>query len=566
MMSEGKRTLIVGTRASKLALWQTNFVIQKLRQLFPDLQCRIQTFKTIGDDIVDRPLPELGGKGVFTARLEQALLGQDVDIAVHSLKDLPIEVTPGLALGAITSRVDVRDVLVTRYGETLQSLPKGAHVGTSSLRRQAQLLLARPDLTMRQIRGNVETRIRKVKSGDYDATVLAAAGVDRLGFTDAVSDRLSLDLMLPAPGQGALAIQCRADDNYVLDVLAAIDNANDRATVTAERAFLAGLGGGCAAPVAAFAQVGSDGHLEMTALVANPDGSGSVRVQGDGPDAEALGAQLAEKAISQGAKTILDDAQEALDAKQPLKGKRVVVTRAVGQNDEFCNALSALGATPVRIPLIRIVPLADKAMIEQVGAEASPGDWVIFTSANGVSAVWRLTNGHLFEGMRVAAVGPRTAGALQEHRITPDYVPERYTGVSVAEGMPDVSGRNVWLLRAETAGEEIINALTDRGAAVHDLPVYRTEPETIDESGFAELEKGVDVITFTSGSTVHNFKAACDRAGKTTAFLEKAVVACIGPVTAKTARELGFKVDLVAGEHTASSLVDVLANHFSEVS
>jgi uroporphyrinogen-III synthase len=145
-------------------------------------------------------------------------------------------------------------------------------------------------------------------------------------------------------------------------------------------------------------------------------------------------------------------------------------------------------------------------------------------------------------------------------------VPERFTGVSIAEEMPDVSGRNVWLLRAETAGEEIVNMLTDRGAIVHDIPVYRTEAETIDESGFAELAKGIDVITFTSGSTVRNFKTACDNAGKDMAFLEKTTVACIGPVTAKTARELGFKVDLVAGEHTASSLVDILANHFSEVS
>jgi hydroxymethylbilane synthase len=562
MASKGRRTLVVGTRASKLALWQTNFVIDRLTQTFSSLECRVQTFKTVGDDIVDRPLPELGGKGVFTARLERALLGSDVDIAVHSLKDLPIENTPGLTIGAIANRADARDVLVARQGVDLQSLPHGSVVGTSSLRRQAQLRRARPDLTTKPIRGNVETRIRKVMSGDFDATVLAAAGVDRLGFGDAVSDRLSFEVMLPAPGQGALAVQCRADDGYSLDLLQAIDDFDDRRTALAERAFLAGLGGGCAAPVGAFAEVQVNGSVTMRGVVASPDGRTVVRVEGSGPDGLTLGADLAAKAIKLGARVILDEARQALAGKLPLTGKRIVVTRAAGQDDDFCDALSGLGATPIRLPVIRIVPTADKRSLERAAGETSPGDWVVFTSVNGVLAVHDMMGEPFLKSVRVAAVGKTTASALEERSVVPEFVPETFTGEAIGEGMPDVAGRGVWLLRAETAGEAVVELLTQRGAVVHDIPVYHTEGEPIDASGLAEIEKGVDVVTFTSGSTARNFKTGCEEAGVNTAFLENTAIACIGPVTAEVARELGFDVRVVAEEHTTSGLVDALATYF----
>jgi len=565
MASRSKRTLVVGTRASKLALWQTNFVIDKLTQTFPSLECRVQTFKTVGDDIVDRPLPELGGKGVFTARLERALLGGDVDIAVHSLKDLPVDDTPGLTIGAIPDRVDPRDVLVAREGVSLQLLPQGALVGTSSLRRQAQLRRARPDLITKPIRGNVETRIRKVMSGDFDATVLAAAGVDRLGFGDAVSDRLSFDVMLPAPGQGALAVQCRADDGYTLDLLQAMDDVDARKAALAERVFLASLGGGCAAPVGALAEVQADGSVKMRGVVARPDGSTVVHVEGVGPDGPTVGAELAARAIRLGAQVILDEAREALAGKLPFNGKRIVVTRAGGQQNDFCDALSGLGATPIRLPMIRIVPIADERMMERVAGEASPGDWFVFTSANGVSVVWDLMGRTLPGRLRVAAVGPRTASALQERSVVPEYVPDEFTGEAMADGLPDVAGQRVWILRAETAGQAIVERLAQRGAVVHDIPVYRTESVPIDASGRAELEKGVDVVTFTSGLTARNFKTGCERAGLDTSSLEKAVIACIGPVTAEAARELGFNVHVVAEEHTTSGLVDALATYFSEV-
>jgi hydroxymethylbilane synthase len=562
MTNSGGRKLVVGTRASKLALWQTNFVTDRLAQTFSSLECRLRTFKTVGDDIVDRPLPELGGKGVFTARLERALLSGDVDIAVHSLKDLPIEETPGLALGAITSRADARDVLVSREGVSLEMLPRGAVVGTSSLRRQAQLRRMRPDLRIAPIRGNVETRIRKVMEGRYDATVLAAAGIDRLGFGDVVSERLPFDVMLPAPGQAALAVQCRADDGYALDLLLAIDDPNDRKAALAERAFLAGLGGGCAAPVGAYAEVQPNGSVSMRAVVIRPDGGTIVRVEGSGPDGPALGADLAERAIRLGGRAILDNAREAMAGKLPLRGKRIVVTRAAGQEEDLCHALAGLGATPVRLPMIRIVPLADEHLLERLGEEASPDDWIVFTSANGASVVLDRIPGPIPPRLRVAAVGPQTAAVLGERRVTADYVPGEYTGEALADGLPDVDGRGVWILRAETAGQDIVERLTERGATVHDIPVYRTEALPIDASGRAELEKGIDVVTFTSGLTARNFRAAYEGAGLDARRLERTVIACIGPVTAAVARKLGFEVHVVAEEHTASGLVDALATYF----
>ncbi len=295
-----RTTLVTGSRTSALAMWQSRHVMDALQAAWPGLECRVEPFVTQGDKTLDRPLPEIGGKGLFTLELEIGLREGRIDLAVHSLKDLPVDDAPGLALGAIVGRADVRDVLVAKEGRTLDELPAGAVVGTSSLRRQAQLLARRPELLVRSIRGNVETRIHKALHGEYDATLLAAAGVIRLGLDGQISDWLPLDVMLPAPGQGALAVQCRADDERALGLLAAIHNGEVAQAVTAERAFLSSLGGGCSIPVGAYATV-SNGTIHLAGLVAAVDGSRMIRVAGSGPSPHELGASLAEEAKSQGA-------------------------------------------------------------------------------------------------------------------------------------------------------------------------------------------------------------------------------------------------------------------------
>jgi hydroxymethylbilane synthase len=296
---------IIGTRTSNLALWQTRHIMALLAQAWSDVTCRTEPFVTQGDKTLDKPLPQIGGKGLFTLELEQALLDGRIHLAVHSLKDLPVEDSPGLTLGAIVGRADVRDVLIAANGRTLETLPRGAIVGTSSLRRQSQLRRQRPDLDVRSIRGNVETRIRKVHEGQYDATVLAAAGVTRLGLEEHVAEWLPLETMLPAPGQGALAVQCRADDDETLRLLAAIHQPEVAAAVTAERVFLHALGGGCATPVAAYG-VWKDGRLQLIGYVGAVNGMTMVRVHSSGEDPEVLGQALAQEAIAEGAAEILD--------------------------------------------------------------------------------------------------------------------------------------------------------------------------------------------------------------------------------------------------------------------
>jgi hydroxymethylbilane synthase len=299
-----------GTRGSALALWQTNYVMAALTAANPSVTAVYEIYSTKGDRVIDVPLPQVGGKGLFTAELEAALHASAIDCAVHSLKDLPTEQPAGLALGAIMPRADARDVLISRSGKTLLELPQGAVIGTSSHRRGAQLKAIRPDIQLADIRGNVDTRIKKAMdpAGPYDAIMLASAGLDRLGFTDVITERLPVDAMLPAPGQGAVAVQMRSewDGNAHFD---ALHCTNTALCVTAERAFLAGLGGGCSVPVAAYATV-TAGVVEVTGRVCALDASTMITVTTQGTcdsldAAAALGAALAEMAIEQGAATLL---------------------------------------------------------------------------------------------------------------------------------------------------------------------------------------------------------------------------------------------------------------------
>ena len=301
--------LIFATRPSALARWQIQWVIAALQAAHPGLECEEKIITTQGDKILDKPLPEIGGKGVFTQELEHELLSGAVHCAVHSLKDLPVENPVGLTVGCIPARAEVRDVLISANGYSLATLPAGAVVGTSSLRRAAQILAQRPDVTTQSLRGNVDTRLRKALDGQYDAIILAGAGLTRLGLDGHITEWLSLDVMLPAPGQGALAVQCRAEDAATLNLLAALEDDSTRKAVTAERAFLSGLGGGCALPVGAYAECriqNAECRIALRGLVISLDGKKAVKVSGEGAHAERLGRELAQQAIAEGAHDILE--------------------------------------------------------------------------------------------------------------------------------------------------------------------------------------------------------------------------------------------------------------------
>jgi len=296
--------LTFATRPSALARWQTARVIQLLQAAHPGLECMEYVITTKGDRVLDRPLPEIGGKGLFTSELEEALLSGKVHAAVHSLKDLPVEATSGIVVAAIPEREVAYDVLVCAEGQTLSSLPEGARVGTCSLRRTAQLLARRPDLTILPLRGNVETRLRKVLSGEYDAIILAQAGLTRLGLQAHISEVFPLEVMLPAPGQGALAVQCRAEDTETLELLAAIHDPLTAAAVGAERAFLSGLGGGCSLPIAAFAEK-NNGQIILTGAVISADGKQAIRLSAVDKEPYKLGERLAKLVLERGAAELL---------------------------------------------------------------------------------------------------------------------------------------------------------------------------------------------------------------------------------------------------------------------
>jgi hydroxymethylbilane synthase len=303
--------LTIGTRGSLLALWQTNWVKAQLEKHHANLMVEVQIISTKGDRVLDVSLPKLGeqGKGLFTKELEDAMFANEIDLAVHSLKDLPTELPAGLCLGAICEREDVRDAFVARPGiASFAALPQGAKVGTSSLRREAQIRSLRPDLEILPIRGNVDTRLRKLDAGEYDAIILAAAGLRRLDYAHRITEYLSADLMLSAVGQGALGIESREDDEPVRGLLKVLDHLPTRLACLAERAFLKGLGGGCLVPIAAYGKVFED-ELQLEGLVARPDGSEIIRstMQAKSQQAETLGQRLADELLQRGAKRLLEN-------------------------------------------------------------------------------------------------------------------------------------------------------------------------------------------------------------------------------------------------------------------
>ena len=296
--------LLLGTRSSALALWQTDHVSQRLNEASPGLHARAFPLSTLGDREVDAVLSDLGG-AAFSSEIDRALLEGRVTVVVHSLKDLPIRDNTGIVTAAILSRDDPRDALVSTREGGLALLPSGAKVGTSSPRRRAQILAFRDDLVVEPVRGNVETRISKAVDGSLDAVVLAAAGLNRLGLTEHVKELLPIETFLPAPGQGALAVQCREDDHEARALLALIDEAAVRAEVDAERAFLSALGGGCSLPVGALARHVEGAPLELHGFVGALSNGESIRVSSVGGDPLELGRALAEEAFRLGAQELL---------------------------------------------------------------------------------------------------------------------------------------------------------------------------------------------------------------------------------------------------------------------
>jgi len=310
------QVLRIGTRGSRLAMWQTGWVASQLGEAHPDLQVQVREFRTTGDRDRATPLAHLPGAGFFVKELERALLDGQVDLAVHSMKDVPTQVPDGLEVGAaVPARPDVRDCLVTPAGLALEGLPQGAVVGSSSPRRRAMLLAARPDLEFVDLRGNVETRLGKLESGLCDATVLARAGLERLGLLDERMVPVPTDVLMPAAGQGALGLEFRSEDTWVRETLAPLDHAPSRQAVVAERALVRRLGAGCRTPLGVLGQVDDAGRLTLNVWLLAPDGQESIRRSADGAAANAddVGMELAEALLADGAARLIAPPMEGMD-------------------------------------------------------------------------------------------------------------------------------------------------------------------------------------------------------------------------------------------------------------
>jgi hydroxymethylbilane synthase len=297
----------IGTRGSKLALTQANFVVEKIKKIMPETDIEISVIKTSGDIMQDVSLLKIGGKGVFVKEIEDALLSNAIDLAVHSMKDVPTEIPDGLEFAAILQREDARDILASRDGRKIEQMPKGARIGTGSLRRSAQLLDMLPDAVIVPLRGNLDTRLKKIETEKLDGVIVAAAGMKRMGLVQRITQFLPVELMLPAVGQGALGLEVRTGDSELKKILAKLNHAPTNTEIAAERAFLRCLGGGCRLPIAALGKLEGD-KLSLEGLVAAPQGSGIIRdkVKGTVFEAEELGKKLAEMILERGGKKFLE--------------------------------------------------------------------------------------------------------------------------------------------------------------------------------------------------------------------------------------------------------------------
>ena len=558
-----------GTRGSALAIAQTELAIVRFREVYPEIEAEIRVVSTEGDRDKQSPLTEIGGRGVFTNAIESAVMSGEVDAAVHSAKDLPTALHHEAPLVAFPNRADPRDVLVSRHGTTLDRLPRNPVIGTSSRRRAVQIARLRPDARIASLRGNIDTRLRKAAGEEFDAIVLAGAGLQRMGWGDRVSQSFSVEEITPAPAQGAIAIQAR-HGSHEAALLGRIDDASVSIPVGIERAFLGAIGAGCAFPVGAYAAATSDGY-RLIAMLSDESGDRMTYAE------ELLSTGEACAHAAEIAARLRSEIEPGWRARSwngtsvggcELHGVRVVVTRPRRQARPLIAALRERGAEPILLPTIRVEPIADTTAIDAELSEAERGafDWIVFTSANAVEvcaarmAALRLRNGGL-AALSVAAVGPATAAAAEAAGLPVRLVPETTT----AEGLAAVMMRNtapgakVLFPRSAIGRDALPRALREAGMDVVAVAVYRTLPEEhIDPDVLERVRRReIDLIVFASPSSVRNFLAL---PGLNGIAVTQVPVVCAGSVTASAAKEAGFAVVAMGIDSGAEATADAISD------
>jgi hydroxymethylbilane synthase len=548
----------IGSRGSALAHAQARLVGDALER--EGRPCRIVTIQTEGD----RRAPDTAwGEGAFVAAIEHALLDGHVDAAVHSAKDVPTDEDPRLRIAAYLPRADPRDALIVRAEaekRRLDDLPPGSRVGTDSPRRTGFLLARRPDLAVHPLHGNVDTRLRRLDAGETDALVLACAGLDRIGLGERIAQRLEPDIVPPAAGQGAIAVQIRRDDARMIALAAAIDDRSTRLAVEAERAFLIASGGGCRAPIGALATIEGN-EVDLLGGYANPDGSDTALAHRRGPvtNREGLAAELA--AALESRARIRTSVAHVKPRTSHSVARRVLVTRAAEQADELVSALRDAGLDPVLVPSIAVEFEPPRGDLDVAAGLLHIYAWVVITSANGARAILKAAERILTElgAPSWAAIGPATGTVLDQEGIEVQFQSSRSSAIALAAELPVHPGDRVLVVRGDLADVELALALRARGAEVDDVVGYRTReaPEGSRELLRRAFADGpIDAVNFTSGSTVRGLVAL----GRDESIdVHTIPCVCIGPKTADEARAAGFRILAVSPTPDSASLAAATA-------
>ncbi|MGI8485116.1 MAG: hydroxymethylbilane synthase [Thermomicrobiales bacterium] len=560
--------LLIGTRGSALALWQANAVRRWLLDRDESQNIELSVITSDGDRDKQSSLTVIGGRGVFTSALQGALLRGEIDMAVHSAKDLPGITPRGLDIVAFPAREISLDALVSRHHVGLRDLPPYPVIGTSSRRRAVQILAIRPDARIADLRGNIDTRLRKARTDAYDAIVLAAAGLARMGWEREITAVLPIESFTPAPGQGVLAIEARIAPDAGWSVARGLDDPEVRMAVSIERAFLRGVGGGCTTPIGAHAAivgVGEGQRIDFHAMLADDAGDRLERTR------EQFSLENASQEVFVLAQRMLQSVKPSwagvsFGSKEsgrtsPLNGVRVMVTGTPEMVDTQMSKLRSAGADPFFFPTVRIEPAPDASALEQAIAGATEGayDWMMVTSANAVSAIAAYLRPDRTITAQIAAVGERTADALSNIGVRATLVPgdQSARGMLAAFASESLVGKRVLLPLSSIARPTLADGLRERGAIVEVVTAYQTVPVTeIDAGAIASLTKRVtNAVVLSSPSAVASL---VDLLGAHVAAISGALFIAIGDTTANAMRVANLPVHSVAAEPTPDGIVNAL--------
>lgn len=541
--------LVIGTRGSQLSLAQTQIVKDQLQIIFPNKNLEIRIITTTGDRNM-KPVPlDSVGKGWFTKELDKALLTGTIDLAVHSLKDIPETLPEGLVIACIPKREDPREALITKDNVPFAKLKIGAIIGTDSTRRKSQILDKRPDLIVKSIRGNVNTRVQKLKKGEYDGIFLAVAGLKRLGMDNLITEYFSPKDMIPSPGQGALAVVVKKENKAIYKALQKLTHRETSIAVKAERAFSQTLGGGCKTPIGAYAEVKGQ-ELVLKGFVGSLNGKKVyktfIRWARDYP--ERAGKELARKFLDKGYLPF-------------ALSQFVVITRPVNTTIKMQKQIEALGFFTYFFPSIAVAKTSLSKQSKKVLIQLDFFDWIVFTSQNGVRffltdlAELGIPISKL-KRKKLAAVGEKTAKAIKKYGLSVNFVPSKFTTERLSEELPKVEGKKILMARANLATPLLSKRLKERGAQVTDMPIYETTYIENDNPEFELLvaDKKIYCLTFTSPSTVKGFFNNIKNSPQKNVILELPVLS-IGPVTTKALKELGFTRITTADTYTINGMI-----------